>query len=712
MEHKKPDIVEKYWFIPPVVLSIITIFVYRPSFHYNFQFDDVANITKHFHIRHHTFTSLFFTGSRWLSYWLNSIHYSIGKFDPFSYRLGNALIHSTNGLLVFLVLFFGLKRLHQKNFFQIHSFAIALVTSTLFLLHPVHTQTVSYVIQGELEGMAALFSLSTILCFLLFTSTHRMVSKIIVGITMYTLALFACGTKEITIMIPALLLLIDWFFVAQGSWQDLKKRTWVHVLMIFSVFAMYSFLLKPKFFAELFGLKMIAKNNIGNVITKDPTAQITPLAFCISQFKVILHYLWIFIWPFNISVEYDWMLSDGFFAPDAIIPFMVLTLLTSGIMYLLHHNRINPVAFGALWFGLAVAPRSSIIPSPELLVDYKTYLPSIGWLFLLAAGIIKLYEYTRNALPYHISWLTGVRGHAILALLLALPLGYATQQRNLVWSSGLEFWGNIIKNAPGKARAYNNYGVELSQELGKFAEAIPYFKKAIAMDKKYPDPCNNLAVAYARTNDIDNAIEAMKQGLRINQAYPEGYNNLASFFLTKKDYANAKQSLEFALKLRPYYGKAFYNLGRVYMAEGNQEKAWECFKNCCMKGDLDNEIGFRTYAQTSLTLQKYTDAIIGYCKLLEINPTDRPARFNLANCYYLTGEFEKALQKYQQLYAQDPTDEMLIYNIGETYARLGYYDKAIEYLEKTPRSRQRGATRLAECYKKTGQFEKAKNIVT
>jgi tetratricopeptide (TPR) repeat protein len=124
-----------------------------------------------------------------------------------------------------------------------------------------------------------------------------------------------------------------------------------------------------------------------------------------------------------------------------------------------------------------------------------------------------------------------------------------------------------------------------------------------------------------------------------------------------------------------------------------------------MKGDLDNDAGFRVYAQTSLSLQKYADAIVGYSKLLELNPHDKPARFNLANAYYLNNEFTQAMQFYQQLYAQDPADEMLIYNIGETHARLGNYKKAIEFIEKTPRSRQRGAMRLAECYQKLGKSQ-------
>src|SRR5207249_2559265 len=121
-----------------------------------------------------------------------------------------------------------------------------------------------------------------------------------------------------------------------------------------------------------------------------------------------------------------------------------------------------------------------------------------GWLFLLASGLIfiikkAIQKYKDSKIVSH-----AIYGPTFLCLLLAIPLAVSTTKRNIIWSSGLEFWGNIIQNAPGKARAYNNYGVDLSQKMHKFQESVPYFKKAIAMDGNYPDPCNNLAVAYAQ----------------------------------------------------------------------------------------------------------------------------------------------------------------------------------------------------------------------
>ncbi len=703
-----------YRVIPPMILALTTGLVYYPSLSYDFQFDDIANITKHFDIRHYSLSKLFFSGTRWISYWLNSLHYQIGKFDPFSYRLGNVLIHTSNGLLVFFILLMILTRLPQKSFFKRNAFGLSFLTALLFLLHPVQTQTISYVIQGQLEGISTLFTLCMTLCFLVSSYYQQKAIRFAATILFFLLALFSTGTKEIAIISPFLIMLVDWFFVARGSIGSLKSRAWFHIANTVTVVGLYVFLLKPSFFIELFGLQMKVGNNLGNIITPDPTQNITPLHFFISQFKVILHYLWIFLWPFNISVEYDWMLVDGFFAADCIIPLAFLSTITYFIYKLLKQNPTNIIAFAALWFAIAMAPRSSILPSPELLVDYKTYLASFGWLFIISAGIIKCYDWLRWQKAGFRQFADTFKVPQIFVTSLALLLSFGTMNRNTIWKSGLDFWANIVQNAPGKARAYNNYGVELSQKLGKFAESIPYFEHAIKMQRDYRDPYNNLAVAYAATHQIDRAIDTLQISLKINPYYPEAYNNIASFLIEKKDYEQAKRALRVALQLRPHYGKAHFNMGRVLMEQEEHEQAWESFRKACMEADLDNESGFFGLAKCSLFLKKFDDAIFACKKVLECNPNNEDAAFSLANAYYMTDQFSMAVQTYTAMLQKNPQDGRLWYNLAEAHFGAGNTVEALKTFERLKGSPQISPNlfiRIAACYEKLGNPRKAQNTL-
>lgn len=698
------------WLIPSLILMLIPILAYYPSLHYSFQFDDIANISKFYSIRHHTFSTIFLTGTRWISYWWNTINYSIAKFDPYVYRTGNLVLHLMNGIMLFFLLLTALSNLRKRSFFSDYKLPLAYLTATLFLLHPVQTQTVSYVIQGQLEGLACLSILTMCFCFLYAQRKNGFV-KYIVLLLMYFLGFLSCGTKEITIMAPFLIMLIDWFFVSQGNFREFEKKLPIHGFLFIIIWGMYLYLLKPSFFKSIFGLSIQAHNNIGNVLTENPGDAIKPLHFCISQFKVILHYLAMFIWPFNISVEYDWKLVKNFFAIDCIAPFLLLVSLGFGCFSLLKKNSISVVAFGLLWFAVSIAPRSTIIPSSELLADYKTYSASIGIFLLIAASLIKaielLYDYWQGSNERKI-----IIYYCCITLLM-FPLGFLTYMRNKVWSSSENFWTNIIENAPGKARAYNNLGVALSEQ-GRMEDSIPYYKKAIKMDRLYPDPWNNLAVAYSITNKLDLAIETLKQALKIHRNYPEGYNNLASFFITKKDYPLAEQMIQCALTLRPHYGKAYFNLGKLLLEKGEHEKAFEAFKAACTKADFDNVAGFSVYANMSISLQKYADAVVGYSKLLELEPHSINHLINLANAYLLNNECEKARDLYAGMLAKNPQDMRAMHNLGESYLKLNQPQKALECFQIVKKSNTVVPTldlRIAVCHQLLGDIVQARSLL-
>jgi len=766
--------------LPGTALVAITTAIYYPSLHYDFIFDDIANINQYFNIRHISPREIFMSGSRWVSRLLNLLHYQIGQFDPFSYRVGNLVIHVANGLLIYGILKLVLIRvasdtnsntssnspfsktkpksanfqitqnhdtqnqnLANSDFFTKHAAALSWLTALLFLIHPVQTQTVSYVIQGQLEGTAMLAALSMVFCLLKLAGAEtKKAGALYVG-ALLALAVIACGTKEIAIVIPALLLLVNWFFITGGTLKKLKSQNlksntlkkWLalHAVITGIMGGLYIYFLKYELFAKIFSFKFTLANNIGNVITQQPKQLITPYQFFISQFKVIVHYLWIFLWPYNMSVEYDWKLAPGFFSAEVLCPLFVLLVLAYGVFKLLRRNPTHPIAFAALWFMICIAPRSSFVPSAELLVDYKTYMASFGVLFILAAACVKFFElsshycssyfFKQDFFKREANAAPGAAGGNTVpvfkhgaTLALILVLGISTRQRNTVWRSGLEFWGHMIANAPGKARAYNNYGVELYQNLGQWAESIPYFKKAIELDKFYPDPLNNVAIVYYNLGQVDEALAYAYTCLRLYPYYPEGYHNIGSFFTAKKDYVRAELAFKQAIALRPHYGKAYFNLGLLYFQLEALEQGFECFKKCCLEGDLDNEMGFSGYAEASMRVGKYEEAIFACKKVLQYNPKAPHGVFNLANAYFCAKQFEQARELYEALHRADPKHEQVCYNLAETYFSLELTSKALKtfkYLLSVSKNLHPHVhIRLAACQEKLGNPQLARATLT
>lgn len=701
-----------YKLIPPVLLSVLTTLFYLPSLRYPFQFDDIANISKRFAIRFDNPFARWWTNSRWFSDWLNTINYHIGRFDPFYYRIFNLFIHVAAGIVLFYLLLDLCRALKNKPFFTENSIFISFTAALLFLLHPVQTQTVSYVIQARLEGLATLFILLTIFLFVrAFTVSNALVRGLLLG-AFFVSALFSCGTKEIVIVTPFLLLFVDWFFLAEQNWDNFKKRALLHA--IFSVFflGMMAHYLGPKTMTDAVQLKLSTGNNRGNILTPQAYDVITPVKYLMSELKVIVHYLTMFVWPFNISVEYDWKVADSVFSFD-VLPYMFVLLgLLSFVIYSVFRRKNTVMSFGLLWFFVAVAPRSTIIPSPELVCDYKTYLASIGIMFILAVPIVHIFLYIFRFIqaiqPLPREFSSKQVQTAMLAVLL-LPVGFAATSRNKVWETCVGFWQDNAQKAPNKARVHNNLGVALS-EAGKIDEAVVAYKRAIDLDSNYSDPLSNIAVAYSLKGQVDDAINSLKSALHICPNYPEAYNNIGTLLLQKKQYDEAERALNIAIQLRPWYGKAYYNLARMYEEQKNDEKSWEYLKKAT-QGDLDIPEVFFKLGQMSLRVKKYQEAIVAFEQILERGHSDPQVWFNLANAYFMDGNHDKAQAVYERLVRDNPLDNRFAYNLAETYYTKNDFVRAFDLFKKItslPQPLPQAFFRTANCLERMNKHAEAK----
>ncbi|MBT4855511.1 tetratricopeptide repeat protein [bacterium] len=666
-----------FWYIAtPIILVGLTILTYIPSLHYAFQFDDEPNILKAYEIRFLTLNDIFLSNSRWISKWISVWSYHFGKFEPFFYRCANVSFHIITGLIIYYFFFIGLKNLKENSFFSENARTLALLVSGVFLLHPAQTQTVSYIVQGQMEGLAGLFVMATLLCFLLFNQAKENIISYVLFFLMYICAFLSCGTKEIAIITPLLVLLTDWFLVAQGSWESLKKRWWIHAAMFTLVWGMYVWFLGKKYLSQALFMQLESENIPGNCLTQEVGQKILPMTYFMSQFKVILHYLAIFIWPFNICMEYDWKLEPSIDSLGFLIPFLGVLTIVALIGYLIRGNKKSLISFGLIWFFICISPRSSIIPGWELIVDYKTYLACVGWIFVLVSGLLYLYQAQARSFIF----LKTTSARTILLVLLTALLMFLTINRNKVWESSYNFWEDIVLQAPGKARSHNNFGCQLLSK-DKFREAIPYFKRAIRMEQGYFDPYNNLSYAYGALGRIDQAIWALKQGIQINPYQPKVYNNLATFLIMKNEYYLATKAAAQAIELYPYYGKAYFNKGRAHLALDEPEEAWQCFKQCCTQADFDNvSQGYALYGDLSIKLHKYEDAILAFSKLLEVEP-HASVLFQLGNAYFHNKNFPEAVRYYSMAYNAAPDNTNVAHNLCEAFLENSQPTQALELVK-------------------------------
>lgn len=714
-EHESYFIQNRYlrMLLPPSLLAILTALIYYPSLSYPFQFDDIANISKRYNIRFDNPLSRWWSSSRWFGDWLNSINYQIGGFEPFYYRMFNVIIHILAGLCVFYLVLSLCKFLEKKPFFSQNAHLLAFVSSGLFLLHPVQTQTISYVIQARLEGLASLFVLATLLAYVKAVEAKHIALRVFFIGAMFVSGLLACGTKELVIVLPVLLILIDWFFISQEEWSSFKKRAIVFGAfgIIFTVFMLHHVGLK--FALDALMLKVSTGNNRGNILTDAAFDVITPWQFLISEFKVIIHYITMFVWPFNISVEYDWKIAAGFWRIDVVFPFIMLMTIVGSVLRWAWQKKNTMLTFGMLWFFFSIAPRATVLPSPELACDYKTYLASVGIMMILATGLVSAFSFIWTIIvkqiPSRIYIFEAQLGSLACLILMVGGLAY---QRNLIWETSVAFWEDNAKKAPLKARVHNNLGVAYS-ETGKIDESIVAYQKAIAMDSYYADPLSNLAVAYSLKGDIDKAIDSLRAAIHICPNYPEAYNNLGTLLLQKKLYVEAEDALQVALQLRPYYGKAHYNLARMYEEKGDHEQSWACLKRAT-EGDLDTPEVFLKLGQMSLRIKKYNEAVESFERMIACGINDESTWFNLANSCFMAGQQDRAQMIFERLVEKNPLDARYAYNLAEAYFTKKDFDQAYVAFRRVtglPQPIPQAFFRAAHCLEQMNKVDDAKTFL-
>ena len=185
-----------------ILLSIIT---YINTFSNKLFYDDEELIYKNIYVQNLKFLPKYFTenmiaGAGKISNMYRplllvsfAVDHLIWKNNPFGYHLTNVLLHSTNSILVFLLI----EKLFKKR-------QISILTSIFFAVHPVQTEAVTYV-SGRTDLLYSIFTLSSIIISLIFISSKS--NQFLLYFFSIILLIFSLLSKEVAIITPFLLII-------------------------------------------------------------------------------------------------------------------------------------------------------------------------------------------------------------------------------------------------------------------------------------------------------------------------------------------------------------------------------------------------------------------------------------------------------------------------------------------------------------------------
>jgi tetratricopeptide (TPR) repeat protein len=653
----------RWWM--PVVLLLLCAAAYCNTLHVPFLFDDLPSITQNPAIRRLCPLSgviasdlPMLVGRPLISLSL-AINYAVGGYNPVGWHLFNLVIHCLNALLAFGIVRRALENMPSADGDSRRAWGIAYAVAVLWMLHPLVTESVTYVLQRT-ELLMTLFLFLTLYCFARGTSSPR---KMI----WFGAAIIACilgmGTKEVMVMTPLLVLIYDYIFVSRSWRAALRDHRELYAGLIASWVVLASLLLTTNL-----------KSKSGLAVDT-----LSSWNYFKIQWTVVAHYLRLAVWPQGLVLDYsDWPRKTTLAA--ALLAAGLLAVLLAMTVCAIRRHRWW--GFWGAWFFLLLAPTSSFLPLPtEPAAERRMYLPLLAVIAVVLGGG----NYLCRKLWMRFGWPDRFRVwlQAGVVVLLALTLGLATVQRNSQYHSAESIWADVVAKRPNSLRGHANLGLALLDNR-QAKESIPHFVDALRLDPDQPVPRCNLALALAMTGETNQAIAELRETLRRTPNHAPAHAGLADIFASLGDDKAALEQYGAVLAINPDEPIARFNLAQLLTHLGQRQAAMSQYEEV-LRLDPRNATAHYNLANLLSETGHETEAVSHYIAAARFDPHNVRSQINLGNLLLKLGRTDEAIAAYTDALRVDPTSFKAHNNLAVILASRGDLSLAINHLREAAR---------------------------
>ena len=331
--------------------------------------------------------------------------------------------------------------------------------------------------------------------------------------------------------------------------------------------------------------------------------------YLVTEMRVVITYIRLIFLPINQNLDYDYPTYHSLFALPVLFSFLFLLALFGAAVWLLYRSRQGATAsskklvvsseqtkaeeertgngspstahyslfttsyspftihysrlvgFGILWFFITISVESSVIPIVDVIFEHRVYLPSIGLLMAITAGLFAVAAKFKKVMSL-----------SLILILTTLAFAAATYARNNIWKDDASLWEDVVRKSPNKARPHNYLG-EIYSRQGRLDEAIREYQIVLSLNYDYDFAHNNLGIVYAQQGRLDEAAKEFQEVLRLKPGNAHAHNNLGVIYDQLGRPAEAIKEYQIALRLYPDHADAHYNLGAVFERQGRPAEA-------------------------------------------------------------------------------------------------------------------------------------------
>ena len=459
------------------------LLLYVRIFHAPFLFDDEILIVHNPNVQDlaHGFDSIknIFTyqHSRLLTNLTVALNFHFGHFDTFGYHIVNWLLHIgvTGGVWYLTRMIMRYKKIES-------SVDIAFWASLLFLVHPLHTESVSY-INHRSSVLVTLFYIWSLIFYLKArTANAARQGWVYFGLASIC-ALLSLLSKESGWTLPLAWVAGDMLLLNRTP----KKEVWLSLAVILCVAAaIFDFRIKETLLVQVY-----SQSHRGDYLTIG--------TYLLSQLRVCVVFLKLMVFPVGLNADYDFPMSHSLMEPQTAGAFIFLALLCAGA-YAWRHRCWYWTWCVALFY---ITLLSHFFPVRyNVIAEHKLYLT-----LALLTPVIALWLLDRFK----------DRVVMIMAIMIAI-FALLTVERNEIWASPVKLWMDTCARSPQKPRPHLNLASALLAK-GQVAEAEQIFFSVIKVAPEYCESYINLAQIETGRGHLEKALMYSNQAIQVNPGF-------------------------------------------------------------------------------------------------------------------------------------------------------------------------------------------------
>ncbi len=548
-----------------------------------------------------------------------------------SYHALNLLIHALAGLTLFAVLQRTLQQPALAPRFGAHAFGLALSIALLWTLHPLQTESVTYISQRA-EALLGLFYLLTLWCFIRALGPGAARGWIWAALVVCLLGML---TKEVMASAPLFAALYARAFAA-NSWRETWQRHRRALLTLAS--------------AWLVLIVVVASEGAARGVSAGFGLGVSPWTYLLKQCDALVLYLKLSLWPHPLVLDYGTALVHSL--GEVWWQALLLVLLFGATLWAVVRKPI--AALPGAWFFPILAPSSSVVPLVgQTVAEHRMYLPLAAVIVVLALGAYRLL------------------GRAALAVLavVVVALGVTTARRNQDYASAIRICTDTVTKQPGNARAMALLADYL-RRAGRLPEARRWLERSLELQPNVRPVLNNLGNVWQALGEPAKAVTCFEQALALRPDDAVTLNNLGTALLAAGRVAEGIARLEAAARAPAASWELRFNLASALAQNGRAADAAMQFETLVQARPDDADIR-SAYSDVLSELGRKPEALAQLAAAAKARPSDANLHDRLGVALGRAGRFAEALAEFQTALRLNPNDETARQNAAIAQRRLG-----------------------------------------